>query len=64
MRTLCKDDGPPTPAVTQSGLLNVGVRPEAMVVLNQRPAPGRARRDDAIALPSTWVVARIAGRAT
>ena len=28
-----------------------------MVVLNQQPAPRRARRDDLIALPSTWVVA-------
>jgi hypothetical protein len=33
-----------------------------MVVLNQQQAPRRARRDDPIALPSTWVVARIAGR--
>jgi hypothetical protein len=31
-------------------------------VLNQQPAPRRTRRDDLIALPSTWVIARIAGR--
>jgi hypothetical protein len=62
MRTLCEDDRPPTPAVTQSGLLDVDVPPEAMVVRNQQPAPRRARRDDLITLPSTWVVARIAGR--
>jgi hypothetical protein len=44
-------------------LLDIGVLPEApMVLLNQHPAPRRARRDDLIALPSTWVVARIAGR--
>ena len=35
----------------------------AMVVLNQQPAPRRSRRDDLVGLPSTWVVARIAGRA-
>jgi hypothetical protein len=46
-------------------LLDIGVLPEApMVCLNQHPAPRRARRDDLIALPSTWVVARIDGRAT
>jgi hypothetical protein len=33
----------------------------AMVVLNQQPAPRGARRDDYVNLPSTWVVARIAG---
>jgi hypothetical protein len=44
-------------------LLDIGVLPDTlMVVLNQRAAPRRARRDDLIALPSTWVVARIAGR--
>jgi hypothetical protein len=44
------------------GLLDIGVPPEvAMVVLNQQPAPRRARRDDPIALPSAWVIARIAG---
>ena len=47
------------------GLLDIGVLPEApMVVLNQQPAPRRARRDDLIALPTTWVIARIAARAT
>jgi hypothetical protein len=35
-----------------------------MVVLNQQPVPRPARRDDLIALPSTWVIARIAARAT
>ena len=35
-----------------------------MVVLNQQPAPRRARRDDLIALPTTWVIARLAARAT
>jgi hypothetical protein len=46
-------------------LHNIGVLPEApIVVLNQQPAPRRARRDDPIALPSTWVIARIAARAT
>jgi hypothetical protein len=44
-------------------LLDIGVLSEApTVLLNQHPAPRRARRDDLIALPSTWVVARIAGR--
>ena len=44
-------------------LLDIGVLPEApMVVLNPQPAPRRAGRDDPIAFPSTWVVARIAGR--
>jgi hypothetical protein len=44
-------------------LLDISVLAEApMVLLNQHPAPRRARRDDLIALPSTWVVARIAGR--
>ena len=33
-----------------------------MVVLNQQPASRRARREDPGALPSTWVVARIAAR--
>jgi hypothetical protein len=46
-------------------LLDIGVLPEApMVLLNQHPALRRARRDDLIALPSTWVIARIAARAT
>ena len=27
-----------------------------MVILNQQPAPRRARRDDLIALPFAWVV--------
>jgi hypothetical protein len=41
----------------------ISILPEApMVILNQQPAPRRARRDDPIALPSTWVVARITGR--
>ena len=45
------------------GLLDIGVPPEApWSSFNQQPAPRRARRDDLIALPSTWVVARIAGR--
>ena len=35
----------------------------AMVVLNQQPAPRRARRDDLIGLPTTWVIARIDARA-
>jgi hypothetical protein len=35
-----------------------------MFVLNQQPAPRRARRDDLVALPSRWVIARIAARAT
>jgi hypothetical protein len=35
-----------------------------MVVLNQQPAPRRARRDDLLGLATTWVVARIAARAT
>jgi hypothetical protein len=44
-------------------LLDIGVLPEApMVLLKQQPTPRRARRDDLIALPSTWVAARIAGR--
>ena len=38
-------------------LLDIGVLPEApVVVLNQRPAPRRARRDDLIGLPSTWLL--------
>jgi hypothetical protein len=46
-------------------LLDIGVLPEApMVLLNQHAALRRARRDDLIALPSTWVIARIAARAT
>jgi len=46
-------------------LLDIGVVPETpMVALNQQPAPRRALRDDLIALPSTWVVARIAARTT
>src|SRR5215218_8878990 len=32
---------------------------DAIVVLNQQPAARRARRDDLIALPSAWVIARI-----
>jgi hypothetical protein len=44
-------------------LLDIGVLPEApMVLVKQQPTPRRARRDDLTALPSTWVVARIAGR--
>jgi hypothetical protein len=35
-----------------------------MVVLNQQPAPRPARRDDLIALPPTWVIARIAAKAS
>jgi hypothetical protein len=41
------------------GLLDIGVRPEAMVVLNQQPAPRRARRDDLITLTTAWVVGAI-----
>jgi hypothetical protein len=33
-----------------------------MVVPQQQPPPRRARRDDLIALPTTWVIARIAAR--
>jgi hypothetical protein len=36
----------------------------ATVVLNQQPAPRGAPRDDLVGLPSTWVIARIAPRAT
>jgi hypothetical protein len=35
-----------------------------MVVLNQQPALRRARRDDLVGLPTTWVIARIAAGAT
>jgi len=38
-----------------------GSRPTSAIVLSQRAAR-RRQRDDLIALPSTWVVARIAGR--
>jgi hypothetical protein len=40
-----------------------GSNPTSAIVLSQRAAR-RRQRDDPIALPSTWVVARIAGRAT
>jgi hypothetical protein len=45
------------------GLLDIGAG-GAVVVPNKQPAPRRARRDDPIALPTTWVIARIAARAT
>jgi hypothetical protein len=46
-------------------LLDIGVLPVApTIVPNQQPAPRRARRDDLMALPTTWVIARIAARAT
>ena len=58
-----RTDWPPTPAANAIRLLDIGVLPEApVVVLNQQPAARRARCDDLIGLPSTWVVARIAGR--
>ena len=46
-------------------LLDIGVLPDTpMVVLNPQPAPRRARRDYLVGLPTTWVIARIAARAT
>jgi hypothetical protein len=38
--------------------------PDVTMVVSQHAARRRARRDDPIALPSTWVIARIAARAT
>jgi hypothetical protein len=37
--------------------------PTSAILLSQRTAR-RRQRDDPIALPSTWVIARIAARAT
>ena len=51
---LQEDHGPPTQAATQSGCSNRRPREAPWVVLNQRPAPRRARRDELIASPSTW----------
>jgi hypothetical protein len=67
MRALSQDDGPPTSPATQFGLLDTAFPPKApwlspAIVLSRRAARPR-QRDDPIALPSTWVVARIAGRA-
>jgi hypothetical protein len=44
------------------GAGRIGSSPTPAIVLSQRAAR-RRQRDDPIALPSTWVIARIAGRA-
>jgi len=58
-------DGRQRPATTCSGSTSGAgpsrSNPTSAIVVSQRAAR-RRQRDDLIALPSTWVVARIAGR--
>jgi len=59
-------DGRQRPATTCSGsvsALGAAGRSMSAIVLSQRAA-GRRQRDDLIALPSAWVIGRIAARAT
>jgi hypothetical protein len=56
-------DGQPRRARARHRRGRSGSNPTPAIVLSRRAARQR-QRDDPIGLPSTWVIARIAGRAT